>query len=268
MLPLDKRTQILHMLCEGSSMRSISRIVDVSINTVSKLLVDAGTACSIYQSNVFKNLPCKRIQVDEIWSFCSMKEKNVPDDKKDTFGIGDVWTWTAICADTKIIPAWLVGNRDAESAQEFINDLASRFDSKIQLTSDGFSPYREAVESSFGLDVDFAQLVKMYGTRADGQARGYLGSTKNIVVGHPDVNHISTSFVERQNLNMRMGMKRFTRKTNAFSKKVENHAHMVALYFMYYNFCRIHKSLRVTPAMEAGVTAHLWGLDEVINLIN
>jgi IS1 family transposase len=269
-LTISKRVQILQMLCEGSSMRSISRIVDVSINTVTKLLIDAGTACSDYQDKAFKNLTCKRIQCDEIWSFCYSKEKNTPEDLKRQFGYGDVYTWTAICADSKLIPSWYVGRRDYQSAKYFIGDLAGRLAHRIQLTTDGHKAYLQAVEDSFGSEIDYAQLIKIYGNDRESEASyspaECTGSIKEIVQGNPDMKHVSTSYVERQNLTMRMNMRRFTRLTNGFSKKVENHAHALALYFMYYNFVRIHKTLRVTPAMAAGVTDHLWDFNNILSL--
>lgn len=275
-LTTEKRVQILNMLCEGSSMRSISRVVDVSINTVTKLLVDAGTACSEYQDKHLKNLSCKRIQCDEIWSFCYAKEKNVPVDFKGTHGIGDVWTFTAICADSKLIPSWKVGSRDLETAREFIDDLASRLTKRVQLTTDGHKVYVDAVESAFGKDIDYAMLIKLYGGEASGSKEAdkkyspaqCAGTIRHMIQGNPDKKHISTSYVERANVTMRMSMRRFMRLTNAFSKKVENHCHALALYFMWYNFVRIHKSLSVTPAMEAGVTDHLWSMEDIVNLID
>jgi IS1 family transposase len=266
-LSIERRAQILGLLVEGNSLRAITRLTGVSINTVTKLLVDLGQACSEYQDKALRNLPCKRIQVDEIWAFCYAKQKNVPEDMKGQFGVGDVWTWTAICADTKLIPSWLVGDRGVETAKTFIADLASRMAGRIQLTSDGHGPYLPAVEHVFGIDVDFAMLVKVFGPEPDGQKRyspaECIGTHTRLVKGRPDEKHISTSYAERQNLTMRMSMRRFTRLTNGFSKKVENHAHAVALHFMHYNFARIHKSLRVTPAMEAGIAKHVWSLEEI-----
>lgn len=270
-LTLSKRAQILHMLVEGNSLRSTSRMADVSINTVTKLLVDVGQACSDYQNATLRNLPCKRVQVDEIWAFCYAKQKNVADAKSAPVDAGDVWTWTAICADTKLIPSWLVGGRDAEYADAFINDLAGRMSSRIQLTSDGHRSYLEAVEGAFGADVDYAMLIKTYGNTVEGQKRyspaECTGIYKKPITGNPDDAHVSTSYVERQNLTMRMHMRRFTRLTNGFSKKVENHEYAIALHFMYYNFGKIHKTLRVTPAMEAGVSDHVWTLEEIAGLV-
>jgi IS1 family transposase len=267
-LPLQKRAQILGMLVEGMSLRATSRLADVSINTVTKLLVDLGKACSEYQDKTLRNLPCKRIQVDEIWAFCYAKQRNVPENKRGE--AGDLWTWTAICADTKIAPSWLVGPRDGDTATQFVCDLQKRLANRVQLTSDGHRPYLEAVEAAFGNDVDYAMLVKIYGQGPEGQRRysppQIIGTETHCCTGKPDPKHISTSFVERQNLTMRMSMRRFTRLTNAFSKKAENHAHAVALHFMFYNFGRIHKTLRVTPAMAAGVSDHVWSLEEIAAL--
>ncbi len=271
-LSSEKRATILTLLCEGSSLRAVTRITGVSINTVTKLLVDAGKVCSEYQDRVFRELPCKRLQVDEIWSFVYAKAKNVPAEMKADPGVGDVWTWTAICADTKLIPSWLVGSRDGDAASAFISDLASRLSNRVQLTSDGHSAYLNAVEGAFGADVDYAQLVKVYGATPESAKGRYspaecVGAHKSPVTGSPDPKHISTSFAERSNLTMRMHMRRFTRLTNAFSKKVENHAYAVALHMMFYNFVRMHKTLRCSPAMAAGVTTKLWDMSDVVALI-
>lgn len=271
-LTTAKRAQILALLVEGMSLRSASRIADVSINTVTKLLVDVGTACAEFQDAALRNLPCKRIQCDEIWSFVGTKQKNVPHALKGAFGIGDVWTWTAICADTKLIASWMVGRRDGDAAEAFIADLAPRLRNRVQMTTDGQKVYLNAMESAFGADVDYAMLVKVYGEGSKTEQRRYSPSefvcaTKEKINGDPDMAHVSTSYVERQNLTMRMSMRRFTRLTNAFSKKVENHMHAVALHFMHYNFGRIHKTLRVTPAMEAGIADHVWSLEEIAALI-
>ena len=263
-LDAKARAQILHLLCEGSSIRAVTRLTGASKNTVTKLVVDAGKACLDYQNRTFVNLTCKRIQVDEIWSFVYAKALNAPIEKKIKGEAGDVWTWTAIDADTKLIPSWYIGDRSGQSAWEFLTDLRSRLANRIQLTSDGHRAYLVGVAGSFGDDVDYAQLVKIYGkTGSETGVRRYsppecIGAIPNAVYGNPDPAHISTSFAERSNLTMRMNMRRFTRLTNAFSKKVENHAHAVALHMMYYNFVRIHKTLRVTPAMAAGVTDKLW----------
>ena len=270
-LTLAKRAQILHMLCEGSSIRAITRITGVSKNTVAKLLADAGRACSEYQDRAFRNLKCRRIQVDEIWSFVYAKQAHVPKAKAAPANAGDVWTWTAIDADTKLVPSWLVGSRDGDAAKAFIADLAARLANKVQLTSDGHKPYLEAVEQSFGADIDYAMLQKIYGKSDEGERRysppQCIGCETKVIEGAPDERHISTSYVERNNLTMRMHMRRFTRLTNAFSKKVENHAHAVALHFMYYNFCKLHKAHRLTPAMAAGVTNRLWEIADIAALV-
>ena len=270
-LSLKDRAQILSLLVEGNSLRAVTRITGKSINTVTKLLVDVGTACSNYQPETLRNLPCKRIQCDEIWSFCYSKEKNVPRDLKGTYGIGDVWTWTAICADTKLIASYMVGKRDAKYAHFFAKDLESRLANRVQITTDGHKLYLNAVEAAFARDVDYAMLVKLYGNSANGAEGRYspgecCGAIKGVVCGLPDMDKVSTSYVERQNLTMRMSMRRFTRLTNGFSKKVENHEHAIALHFMHYNFGRIHKTLRVTPAMQAGIAGHVWSLEEIAAL--
>ncbi|MHC4150409.1 MAG: IS1 family transposase [Planctomycetota bacterium] len=269
-LSIKKRAQILHMLVEGNSLRATARMADVSRNTVDKLLRDVGVACLEYQDKTLRNLQCARIQCDEIWSFCYAKDKNVPADKKGQFGYGDVWTWTAICADSKIVPCWHLGRRDAGSAQEFINDLAGRLSHRVQLTTDGHKVYLEAVSNSFGKEVDFAQLIKLYGPSIEGPRRYSpavcTGTKTRRITGSPSSAHISTSFAERQNLTMRMSMKRFARLTNGFSKKVENHAHAISLHYMYYNFGRIHQTLKVTPAMAAGISDHIWTLEEIAEL--
>ena len=273
-LSLEKRRQILAMLCEGSSMRSISRIVDVSINTVSKLLVEAGEACLAIHDETVRNVPASRIQCDEIWSFCYAKAKNVPTATAAPEGAGDVWTWTAIDADTKLMVSYFVGDRGAESAMVLMDDLRARLANRVQLTTDGHRAYLEAVEGAFGADVDYAQLVKLYGELGGKTPeRRYSpaqcnGAIKRRVEGNPDIAHVSTSHVERMNLSIRMQNRRFTRLTNAFSKKLDNHIQALALYFAFYNFCRIHKSLRVTPAMAAGITDRLWTLDDIIAKID
>ncbi|MFL6734578.1 MAG: IS1 family transposase [Sphingomicrobium sp.] len=267
-LPLAKRVQILSMLCEGSSMRSISRVADVSINTVSKLLVEAGEACVAIHDEMVRNVRSKRIQCDEIWSFCYAKDRIVRTGKELPEGAGDVWTWTAIDADTKLILSYFVGDRGRDSAHAFITDLRMRVKGAPQITTDSWTPYLTAVEHAFGRYVDFAQLLKVFRATPGGPGRyspgECCGTRKFTVQGNPDVAHISTSIVERQNLTMRMSMRRFTRLTNAFSKKLDNHVAAVALYFVFYNFCRQHKSLRVSPAMVAGVSDRLWSLEDVV----
>jgi len=270
-LSSKKQIQVVSALVEGNSIRATVRMTGVAKNTIVKLLADLGKACAEYQDKVFRTLPCKHIQCDEIWSFCYAKEKNVPEDKKGMFGYGDIWTFTAICADTKLVPSWFIGDRDLESATIFLKDLAGRLANRIQLTTDGHKMYLDAVESAFGSNIDFSQLVKIYGQTDEGQKRysppSCIGTIKTKINGNPERENVSTSYVERQNLTMRMNMRRFTRLTNAFSKKAENLAYAVALHFMYYNFCRIHQTLRVTPAMEAKVTDHIWDISEIISLI-
>lgn len=230
-----------------------------------------GGACADYQDKAFRNLKCKRIQCDEIWSFCYAKEKNVPQEKKGHFGYGDVWTWVAMDAESKLVPSFMVGNRDAATAKMFVDDLASRLANRVQLTTDGYKVYLEAVEGAFGCEVDYAMLIKMYESSQEetryspAKCNGCKGTP---ITGNPDFQHISTSFIERQNLTMRMGMRRFTRLANAFSKKAENHALHLALHYMNYNFVRIHKTLRMTPAMKAGVTDHLWSVEEIAGLLD
>jgi len=271
-LPLTKRVQILSMLVEGSSMRSISRVADVSINTVSALLVDAGKACAAHHNATVRGVRSKRIQADEIWSFCYAKEKNVATAKAAPDDAGDVWTWTALDADSKLIVSYLIGGRDADYAHEFIQDVAGRLANRVQLTTDGHKAYLEAVEGAFGADIDYAMLVKQYGAPVGAPGRyspgECTGAIKTRVEGRPDAKHVSTSYAERQNLTMRMSMRRFTRLTNAFSKKAENHAHMVALYTTWYNFVRQHKTLRCSPAMAAGLSTTLWSMEEVVALID
>jgi IS1 family transposase len=268
-----KRVQIIAALVEGNSMRATARMAGVAFNTVLKLLPDIGIACEEYQRRILRNLPCKRIECDEIWQFCYAKEKNVPEELRGKFGYGDVWTWVAICADTKLVPCWRVSDRNAWHAQHFMYDLASRLANRVQLTTDGHRVYLEAVSLVFGTEIDYAMLVKLYSSdRGKGEARyspaECIGCRETKLIGNPNPRHISTSCAERQNLTMRMKMRRFTRLTNAFSKKVDNLRWSVALHFMHYNFCRLHQTLRVTPAMEAGVTDHIWNLEEVVGLLD
>lgn len=272
-LDTKTRAQILSMLVEGSSMRSISRITGVSINTVTKLLEDAGRACAAYHYDNVRDVKAKRVQCDEIWSFVAAKQKNVGTMKTPVEGAGDAWTWTALDADSKLIISYLVGGRDAGYANEFIQDVSERLANRVQLTTDGHKAYLEAVEGAFGIDVDYAMLVKIYGTAPESAKGRYspaecIGAKKETIVGRPAEDHISTSYVERQNLTMRMSMRRFTRLTNAFSKKVDNHIHMLSLYFVHYNFCRVHKTLRMSPAMAAGIDNELHDVEWIVGLID
>jgi IS1 family transposase len=270
-LPHEKRCQALQMMAEGISLRAITRLSGISRTTLLKLLEDAGQAFSDYQDRILVNLPCKRVQVDEAWAFCYAKQKNVAKAKAAPDGAGDIWTWVGIDADTKLVPSWYVGARDSQAAMTFMDDLAPRLANRVQLTSDGHKPYLEAVEGAFGGDIDYAVLVKIYGTAPEGQRRYSpaicTGAVKTRIEGNPDPKHVSTSYVERQNLNIRMGNRRMTRLTNAFSKKAENHAHMMAIYFMHYNFVRIHQTLKVTPAMAAGVTPKLWEMSDLVKVL-
>lgn len=275
-LPVATRVQILSMLCEGSSMRSISRVADVSANTVDRYLVLAGKACSAFHDVTVRNLTAKRIQCDEIWSFVGMKEKTAKkkaDKDARPANVGDVWTWTAIDADSKLIVSWLLGSRDAGAAYEFMTDVAGRLANRVQLTTDGHAAYLSAVEGAFGRAVDYAQIVKVYGADAKDDARRYspavcMGAEKHEIMGHPKSEHISTSYIERSNLTLRMANRRFTRLTNAFSKKLANHAHMVALYTCWYNFVKMHKSVGCTPAMAAGVVDTLWSMSDLVALVD
>lgn len=271
-LPLEKKVQILQLLVEGNSMRSIERIVGCSINTVTKVLEQAGAACQAYQDEAIKNVKATNVQCDEIWGFCYSKQKNVAPEHEGELGYGDVWTYVSLDRDSKLAINWLVGLRTAECAEVFMVDLASRLANRAQLTTDGFVKYAKAVEKAFGGAVDYAMLVKVYEGMGNKEQRRYspakfVKAEKRRINGNPDVAQVSTSHVERQNLTMRMGMRRFTRLTNAFSKKIENLEYAVALHFMYYNFVRIHKSLRVTPAMEAGITDRLWNIEDIAKLI-
>ena len=274
-LSIEKRTQIITSLVEGNSIRATCRMTDTAKGTVIRLLASVGAACAKYQDEHLKNLPCKHIQCDEIWSFCHAKQKNVPEEKQGKFGYGDVWTWVAMDADTKLVASWLVGLRDADYAYEFIQDLKAKLANRIQLTTDGHKVYLEAIEDAFGADIDYAQLVKLYGQEPESEKRyspaQCIGTDPHIIQGNPDPRLISTSFVERQNLTMRMSMRRFTRLTNAFSKKIENLEYAVALHFMYYNFARPHKTLANpyprTPAMAAGLTNHIWTVADIVALL-
>jgi IS1 family transposase len=275
-LPLAKRAQVLTLLCEGVSMRSIERIVGCSINTVDKLLRDAGEAALAYHDKAVRGVKSQRIQCDEIWSFVHAKQKNAPrSTRSGDPTIGDCWTWTAIDADSKLLVSYMVGGRDAEFALMLMDDLRGRLANRVQLTTDGHKAYLQAVEEAFGADFDYGMLVKLYGepTTSHEASRRYsptdcVGARKDKITGNPDPKHISTSYTERANLTMRMSMRRFTRLTNAFSKKLENHAHMVALYALWYNFVRIHKTLRTSPAMAAGIENRLWSMEDVVTLID
>lgn len=267
----QKRVQVISALVEGNSIRSTVRMTGVAKNTIVKLLKDIGLVCTEYHNKVVRNLTCRRVQADEIWSFVYAKKKNVPEDKKGQFGYGDVWTWTAIDADTKLIISWYIGLRNAEHARAFIYDLKDRLANRVQLTTDGLKAYLEAVDEVFGCDIDYGMLVKLYGKEKGEEGRysppKCIGAKRDSLSGNPDRKHISTSYVERQNLTMRMSMRRFTRLTNGFSKKIENLEYAIALHFVYYNFCRIHRTLKVTPAMEAGITDKLWSIEDIVKLL-
>lgn len=270
-LGTTERARIVAAMVEGNSLRSVSRMTGNSLVTILKLLADVGSVCAEYHNALVRGVKAKRVQCDEIWNFCYAKAKNVPAERKGT-GAGDVWTWVGIDADTKLIVSYLVGGRDAEWGCQFMEDLSSRISGRIQLTTDGHRVYAEAVEQAFGAEIDYAMLVKIYGAPTDAPETRYspatcIGCRTGVLSGQPDPKHISTSFVERQNLTMRMSMRRFTRLTNAFSKKLENLRHAVAIHYMHYNFCRVHKTLRVTPAMEAGLTDHIWTLHELVGLL-
>ncbi len=273
-LSKEEQIRVVACLVEGNSLRATVRMTGVHRTTVQKLLVALGAACSAYQDKTMVSLPCKRIQCDEIWAFVGAKEKNANTEQKAD-GWGDAWTWVAMCPDTKLVPTWLVGPRDAATAYHFMHDLAPRLARRVQLTTDGLKAYLQATEDAFGSEIDFAQLIKIYGTTVGPNVPAEvryspaqcMGARKTVITGKPDVKHVSTSQIERQNLTMRMSMRRFTRLTNAFSKKLENHEAAIALHFMHYNFVRIHQTLRVTPAMEAGISAHVWTLEEIVDLL-
>jgi IS1 family transposase len=265
-----KQTQVIAALAEGNSIRATERMTGVAKHTILKLIKDVRIAAADYQDRTLRNLKCRRLQCDEIWQFCYAKEKNVPQEKRGQFGFGDVWTWVAIDAQTKLVPSFMVGNRDAQSAKMFIDDLAARLSNRVQLTTDGLRVYLEAVEGAFGCDVDYAMLIKIYSSTQEETRYSpaeCIGCESKIIQGKPDMKHVSTSYVERQNLTMRMQMRRFTRLTNGFSKKIENHAYALAIFYMHYNFCRIHQTLRVTPAMEAGITDHVWTVEEMLDKV-
>jgi len=271
-LSADRRSQVVNALVEGNSIRATCRMTGTSKDALLKLIGDMGTACAEFHDRTVRNLTARRVQCDEVWSFCYAKEKNVPKDMKDS-GAGSVWTWIAIDADSKLVISYLCGGRGADWACRFMEYLASRLTTRIQITTDGHRAYADAVEGAFGMDVDYAMLIKLYGAPSDHPDTRYspaacIGTRTGVLSGSPDPRHISTSYIERQNLNLRMGVRRFTRLTNAFSKKFENHCHMVAIYHAYYNFCRVHQTLRVTPAMEAGLTDHVWSLGELVGVLD
>src|SRR5271165_3346835 len=270
-LSKEQQTKVVAALVEGNSIRSASRMTGVARNTITSLLLDLAEACADYHNRYVRNLRVRRLQCDEIWNFVGAKAKNVSAEKKAE-GWGDTWTWTALDADTKLCVSYLVGGRDLGWATEFMEDCASRISNRVQITTDGHRAYIEAVENAFGADIDYAQLQKIYGASMENETRyspaKCIGCDMKTVSGNPDPKHVSTSYVERQNLNMRMGMRRFTRLTNAFSKKIENHAHALALYFVFYNFVRMHKTLRTSPAMAAGVSERLWEIDDIVQLVD
>jgi IS1 family transposase len=272
-LDTARRVQVLKALVEGTSVNATVRITGVAKHTILKLLKSLGCACAEYHNRAVRDVKVKRVQCDEIWAFCYAKEKNVPFERRGQFGYGDVWTWTAMDAETKLILSYAIGTRGMETARVFMKDLSSRVATRIQLTTDGHRVYADAVEGAFGCEIDYAMLVKLFGNDPREDETRYspatcIGCRTAVLSGRPDPKHVSTSFVERQNLTMRMGMRRFTRLTNGFSKKIENHGHAVALHFMYYNFCRVHKTLRVTPAMEAGIADHIWSIEEIVALLD
>jgi IS1 family transposase len=272
-LSTSDRVRVVAALVEGCSIRSTVRMTGVSKKAVTKLVVDLGTVCAKYHDEHVRNIRSKRVQCDEIWSFVGMKQKHVPAEARGTLGLGDAWVWTALDSDTKLMVSYMVGLRDAGYANEFMNDVADRLANRVQLTTDGLRAYLDAVEDVFAGDIDYAQLIKIYGADPAGKPGHYsppqcIGCETHVISGEPERKHVSTSYVERSNLTMRMSMRRFTRLTNGFSKKIENHACMVALHFMHYNFVRIHQTLRVTPAMEAGLSDHAWELDELIGLLD
>ena len=270
-LSKEEKVKVVACLVEGNSLRATTRMTGTHRGAIQKLLVELGAACSAYQDKFLRNLNCRRVQCDEIWSFCYAKEKNVPEEMRNTPGVGSVWTWVALDPDTKLVPCWFVSSRDAGAANHFMHDLAGRLAHRVQLTTDGYRVYLNAVEDAFGSEIDYAMLVKLYGEAPEAEKRyspaQCLGARKEVVTGFPERKRISTSYVERQNLTMRMSIRRFTRLTNAFSKKIENHEAAIALHYMHYNFARVHQTLRVTPAMEAGITDHIWSLEEIVALL-
>ena len=269
----ERRAQVISALVEGNSIRATCRMTGTAKGTVLKLLADVGEVCRDYQDRHVRKLTTRRVQCDEIWAFCHAKEKNVPEEKKGQFGYGDVWTWTAIDADSKLVISWCLGGRDSYTGLAFMQDVARRVSQRVQLTTDGHKVYLNAIENVFGIDIDYAMLVKVYGRPSKEEQRRYspascVGTETQVIRGNPDPKHINTSYVERQNLTMRMGMRRFTRLTNAFSKKVQNLGHAVALHFLHYNFCRVHQTLGTTPAIAAGVADHVWSIGELVGLLD
>jgi IS1 family transposase len=269
-LSTEKRAAIVAALVEGNSVRATARMLDVSKDTVAKLNLELGEACIRHMDETLVNLPCKRLQVDEVWAFCYAKAKNVPAEKRGQFGYGDLWAFTAVDAETKLIPTFLIGARDSGCATAFMQDLASRMANRVQLTTDGHKMYLSAVEDAFGGGVDYAMLDKIY--RSTQEEHRYspaecIGTEKRCIQGDPDQKHVSTSYIERHNLALRMSIRRYTRLTNAFSKKLRNHTAALGLFLCYYNFCRIHRTLRVTPAMAAGVTSTGWEIADLIALL-
>jgi IS1 family transposase len=270
-LSTAERARIVGMMTEGNSLRAITRMVGVSINTVTKLLVDLGTACAKFHDEHVRNVPAKRIECDEIWTFCYARKQNLPEAKKNQFGYGDVWTWVGMDADSKLVVNWMIGGRNAETALPFMHDLAGRLANRVQLTTDGLHAYLVATDAAFGTDIDYARLIKVYGSDPNAERRYAppvcLSSKTEIVSGDPDPGYISTSYIERQNLTMRMSMRRFTRLTNGHSKKIQNHAHAVAIHYLHYNFGRPQKGLKGTPAMAAGLSDHVWSMEEIVGLL-
>ena len=271
-LSTAKRAEIVRMMTEGNSLRAITRMTGVSINTVSKLLVDLGQACAEHHDKHVRNVTATRIEADEVWTFCYARRDNVPADKRGTFGFGDVWTWVGLDVDSKLVVSWTCGRRDADTAYEFMHDLAARLANRVQLTTDGLHAYLEATDAAFGTEIDYARLIKVYGSDPNAERRYAppvcIKSTTQIVSGDPDPALISTSYIERQNLTMRMSMRRFTRLTNGHSKKLENHLHALAIHYMHYNFARVQKGIGGTPAMVAGLADKPWSAEQIVGLVD
>jgi IS1 family transposase len=271
-LSTAKRTQIVKALVEGNSLRSVTRMVGVSINTVTKLLVDLGTACEAFHDATVRNVPAQRVQCDEVWCFCYARKENLPEELRGVFGYGDLWTWVGQDADSKLVLSWLVGRRDAQTAHPFMQDLAARLSNRVQLTTDGLHAYLEATDSAFGTDIDYARLIKVYGSDPNAERRYAppvcIETKVQVITGDPAIEHISTSYIERQNLQMRMSMRRFTRLTNGHSKKVENHLHALSIHYVHYNFARVQRALGGTPAMVAGLAQRPWSVEDIIGLLD